>query len=378
VYCVDAYNGQMLWELRLQDSRRLGVFLDSGSMAVDADYLYIVKADQCLGFDVKTGEQKLSHSMPQLIHPTSREWGYLAYQDQLLFGSGRRKGASYTKMSRDADAALWYRDMKVVTSDYLFVKNRKTGRDIWTYKQGLILNPTITIGGEQVFFIETTSPEAMKNELGRMPIKTLFDGGEQNLVALNMHTGAVDYKKTIDTSNYLEPVFLNYSKGVLILNGSKLIDNKVTYHVDAFDSKSGRQVWEISHNSELAHDGGHGEYNRHPTIVKDTVFVWPYAYDLKTGRKRPDWKFNRRGHGCGGISASNFGLFWRGQNPYMYDLNPGKGAKQLTKVTRPGCWINIIPAGGMILIPEASSGCTCGHSIQTSMAFITTSHPQNL
>jgi hypothetical protein len=54
----------------------------------------------------------------------------------------------------------------------------------------------------------------------------------------------------------------------------------------------------------------------------------------------------------------------------MYDLGPGGGPTRLTDVTRPGCWINIIPAGGLVLIPEASSGCTCGFSIQTSMAFI--------
>ena len=40
----------------------------------------------------------------------------------------------------------------------------------------------------------------------------------------------------------------------------------------------------------------------------------------------------------------------------------------LTSVTRPGCWINILPAGGLVLIPEASSGCTCYYSIQTSLA----------
>jgi len=78
----------------------------------------------------------------------------------------------------------------------------------------------------------------------------------------------------------------------------------------------------------------------------------------------------RRGHGCGGVSASAQCLFWRGLNPWMYDLGPGGGPTRLTEVARPGCWINIIPAGGLVLIPEASSGCTCGFSIQTSMAFI--------
>ena len=52
----------------------------------------------------------------------------------------------------------------------------------------------------------------------------------------------------------------------------------------------------------------------------------------------------------------------------MYDLAEGGGPARLTGVTRPGCWINIIPAGGLVLIPEGSSGCTCNFAIQTSLA----------
>jgi hypothetical protein len=51
----------------------------------------------------------------------------------------------------------------------------------------------------------------------------------------------------------------------------------------------------------------------------------------------------------------------------MFDLRTGQHTV-LSTTTRPGCWINIIPAGGMILIPEASAGCTCGYAIQTSLA----------
>ncbi len=28
---------------------------------------------------------------------------------------------------------------------------------------------------------------------------------------------------------------------------------------------------------------------------------------------------------------------------------------------RPGCWINAIPAGGLLLVPDATSGCACGY-----------------
>jgi outer membrane protein assembly factor BamB len=203
-----------------------------------------------------------------------------------------------------------------------------------------------------------------------MPVKTLFNGGNQYLVALDMRTGQVVYKKKIDVSNFGEPVYLNFAKDILLLSGSKLVGDSIRYYYYAFDARSGETLWNVSHDSGLAIDGGHGEYNRHPTIIDDVVYAWPYAYNLRTGERDQTWKFERRGHGCGGVSASAQCLFWRGGNPWMYDLGPNGGPSQLNTVTRPGCWINIIPAGGIVLIPEASSGCTCGYPLQTSLALI--------
>ncbi|HPO07028.1 MAG TPA: hypothetical protein PLZ55_00050, partial [bacterium] len=59
--------------------------------------------------------------------------------------------------------------------------------------------------------------------------------------------------------------------------------------------------------------------------------------------------------------------FYRGSNPQKFDIAE-QTRHPLTLTTRPGCWINIIPAGGLVLIPESSSGCICPYSIQTSMA----------
>jgi hypothetical protein len=28
---------------------------------------------------------------------------------------------------------------------------------------------------------------------------------------------------------------------------------------------------------------------------------------------------------------------------------------------RPGCWINVIPAGGIVLAPNGSTGCACNY-----------------
>jgi outer membrane protein assembly factor BamB len=370
VFAVDAYNGTIEWKIEVPNSRRLGVFLDSGSMAVDDKFLYVVAENKCSGFDVRTGRRRVTHEVPQLDKSEPRDWGYIAYSGNVLFGSGRRQGASYTQTSYDADLALWYRDMKLVVSDYLFAMEKGSGRVLWKYDGGVVINTTITVGGGQMYFLETHSPKALADKLGRMPAKTLFDGGDQYLVALDTQTGRIVFKTKVDVSNFEEPVYLNYANDTLLLSGSRLIGDSIHYYYYAFDARSGDIRWKADHRTDLAADGGHGEYNRHPTIIDDTVYAWPYAYNLKTGGKINGWEFDRRGHGCGGVSASAQCLFWRGANPWMYDLGPNGGPRRLNKVTRPGCWINIIPAGGLVLVPEASSGCTCGFSLQTSMAFV--------
>jgi outer membrane protein assembly factor BamB len=158
VYAVDAYNGTIEWQVEVPNSRRLGAFLDSGSMAVDEKCLYVVAEDKCYGFDVHTGRRSISYEIPQLIESEPREWGYIAYSGNLLFGSGRKKGASYTETSYEADDSLWYRDMKLVTSDYMFAKEKQDGRLLWKYRAGLIVNTTITVGDEWIYFLETDSP----------------------------------------------------------------------------------------------------------------------------------------------------------------------------------------------------------------------------
>ena len=370
VFAIDAYNGTIEWKIEVPNSRRLGAFLDCGSMAVDSKFLYLAAEDKCHAFDVHIGQRRITYKMPQLITSEPRQWGLVAYVDNILFGSGRRKGASYTETSYEADDSLWYRNMKVVVSDYLFAMDKTRRRLLWKYKGGLILNTTIAIGGGRIYFIETNSPKALADKLARIPVKTLFDGGDQYLVALDTGNGQVLFKEKIDVSNLEEPVYINYAKDILLFSGSRLDGRSIHYYYKTYNARSGKPLWQADHNTKLAIDGGHGEYNRHPTIIDETVYAWPYTYTLKTGEKIEGWEFNRHGHGCGGISASAQCLFWRGGNPWMYDLGPNGGPRPLNKVSRPGCWINIIPACGLVLIPESSSGCTCGFPLQTSMAYI--------
>jgi hypothetical protein len=120
--------------------------------------------------------------------------------------------------------------------------------------------------------------------------------------------------------------------------------------------------------------GKNGQQSR-PSIVNGKVFLLSditdalVTLDLRTGQMERDpalYDFWIHSKTCAVPTASANGLYFRRDSCYMFDL-PSQQAIDLTAVTRPGCWMSIIPAGGLVLMPEASSGCTCGFSLQTSV-----------
>ena len=171
-------------------------------------------------------------------------------------------------------------------------------------------------------------------------------------------------------------MFLNCARNTLVCAGTYNEEEHVYYGLFTFDADTGKDKWrtrylamDIRGGEPSATGGSHGEQWQHPLINADTVYSKPYAFDLETGARKA-YKWLRGGHGCGGISGSAHYLFGRGSNPRYYPVAVSSSdGIQLTEVTRPGCWINIIPAGGLVLIPESSSGCTCGYAVQTSLAF---------
>ncbi len=135
----------------------------------------------------------------------------------------------------------------------------------------------------------------------------------------------------------------------------------------AHEADSGELRWEDRYDSSFGPGGSHGEQWQHPVILGGRLVSRPFDYDLQTGA-RGNFSI-KKGGGCGTYSASTDYLFARDANPTFYKYgSTHRGA--LCRVTRPGCFINIIPVGGMVLVPESGSGCTCEYSIQTSMAFV--------
>ena len=112
--------------------------------------------------------------------------------------------------------------------------------------------------------------------------------------------------------------------------------------------------------------GHHTGQLAHPTIVGDLVYFNKHTYQLKTGEVMGVHDFDW--HGCGVMSASNHTVFSRYEYHGMLDLKTKKRTEFLG--VRSGCWLSLIPSGGLLLAPETSAGCSCGHSIQTSIAYV--------
>jgi len=142
------------------------------------------------------------------------------------------------------------------------------------------------------------------------------------------------------------------------------------YEIWAYNAANGKELWFRNHRATHYHHGGH---RRKTVIVGQTLLQEPIAYDLRSGQQK--WTIGMR-HKCGALSASADYLFGRLDCHRIFDIGVLDGSRQgeaiesLTSVTRPGCWINVIAAGGLVPTPEASSGCSCGFPIRATMAFV--------
>ena len=375
---VDAYNGTELWRLPLPGSQRYSMPYDAGYMSVNGGRLFVAVADEARLINLASGEVERTFPVSEFVPGERRHWGHAVLTAKRIFGTAQRTTASRTRPSRDLIGADYNNNQAMVTGTHLFsapLKGSRLGQGSWTHDGGTILNPTITLSGGRVFFVETTKPV---NGSGRHSLDALRKAGLQ-IVCLDAETGGRLWARPVD--NGLERsrsiLFLAASGEHLIATGSHLgAGNDTKYRVHCFSAKSGRELWSASHLKGLPGAFTHGEQVHHPVILGDRLIAEPAIYELATGKRLgpldvpADWNLKRPGHSCGTLTGAGDCLFFRAANPTVLDLGKSAAGRfQALAPTRPGCWINILPAQGLVLIPEASSGCVCHFSLQTSMAF---------
>lgn len=375
LFAVDPYNGTPLWELDVPSMRRVGALKNCGHITLTDKELYIAVQNTCWVVDVDTGERRATWTVPQLMEGQTCDWGYLDQVDDRLFGTGQAAGASFNVLHLDTVNMIEGDFRPVVVSRYLFSMDRFTGEPRWTYRNGAIMNNAIAIGDGRIYFVESRNETAVGDDDGRIGIQE-FCAGETFLVALDIKNGKKIYEQAV-TLPFHHILYLNYGENTVLVTGSYNVEDRVYYRLFAFEGNTGASKWSTEYQAldsgskdPAATEGSHGEQWQHPVIIGSRIYSRPYDFDLHTGEKGVKW-IKRGGGGCGGLTGSAYYLFGRGSNPRMYDLSLDlTEGEPLTRVSRPGCWLNIIPAGGLVLIPESSSGCTCAYPMQTSLALV--------
>ena len=371
LFGLDAYNGTVRWSFSSPEMRRANIPRDSSNMVAAGDQLYLVQGRYCIGIDGTTGQRARRFSVPE-GESAKYQWAYLSATGSKLIGSRVKKGELYL-----GDGGEWYEKYETssisrVTSDRLFGVDLKSGERAWTYEGGAIINSTITIGDRVIYFIESRAPKALKMAGGIQPIEQM---GEQHLVALDMESGESRWDRPHDFSKLQFMTYLLYAKGTLVATGTDKDKNYHTFGIAAEEqtrkAKDGSSVhipagsllWEDHHKEGKGHHSGHLQ---HPVVIGDTYYSDQWAFDLTTGKELRDDLPERRG--CGTMSASNHTMFFRHYSHGMWDLITNKRSQ--FEGIRSGCWLSLIPAGGMLLAPETSAGCSCTHSIQTSLGYL--------
>ena len=121
-----------------------------------------------------------------------------------------------------------------------------------------------------------------------------------------------------------------------------------------FDTETGRRQWEAN-----------ASYRSRPIINDRTVFAEGGAWDLATGQQQPFGL--KRSYGCGVLACGRGLMVFRSATLGYFDLQVQENVESFGGM-RPGCWINAIPAGGLVLVPDGSAGCDCSYQNKTWLA----------
>ena len=272
-----------------------------------------------------------------------------------------------------------------VVGDVLFVMDAEKHERLWTREKGIVLHPSITIADGVIYFAENRNNQLCANGVGYVPLNQ-FVSKNAWFVAVELKTGKLLWERPISmpaaTCLYLvkaKPdallVVTAFSKIEPPEKGEKGKMRPVVrtcYEFRAINPADGTPLWDKSYQGAgkgiLSNETNHNQFLMHPNIVGNTVVMAFYpggtwVLDMAT-REATQVKAAYR---CSPAAASRTNLFYRAGYSSTFDLSLGASAP-LTRITRPSCWISMLPAGGLIMMPEyGSTSCKCGYPIQTSV-----------
>jgi outer membrane protein assembly factor BamB len=355
---VDAYNGRPLWRFEQQGildaynaDHLAGTAVTGSNICIAGDSVFLRNGATCFRIATATGKVTATFNAPNHPDGGAAVWGYLACEDGILFGST----ANETHIVRHAYLrADDHMQQQFSESTSLFAYDLATEKLLWQFnaKQSVRHN-AIAIGAGRVYFIDRAL--AVDDLLSRAPARR---GEEPKDAAVGHPTGeliTLDAKRGDRLWNEQQDIFgtaLAFSQqhDVLLMfyqPTSFRLPSELGGRIAAFQASVGYKKWDQKVN-----------YRTRPLINDDMIIAHPAALDLVSGEAKP---FNApKSYGCGQLSGSKNLLMFRSGTLGYYDFTREVGTENYGGI-RPGCWVNALPVGGLVLVPDASAGCSCSY-----------------
>jgi outer membrane protein assembly factor BamB len=356
---VDAYNGRKLWQYPLPgiqagyDGEHLMGTSGTGSNLCVADHgLYVHTGDKCLRIEPAAG--KLLGELPAPPQPdgTPGTWGIVACVGKTLVGTLANTEHRVTYRFRPGDMSTQFTE-----SLLLFPMDPATSEVKWRYQpEHSIRNNAIAVGGGRVHLVDRPMALGDRHLEKRRGVP---DPGDVHpagtLVTLDLADGRVLWKS--DDEIYGTVLALSEEHQTLLMcyqDWRFKLASELGGRMAAFDAATGQRRWDVECDGVTR-----------PIINGQTVYMQPGAWDLLTG-ERKDFQLSRS-YGCGIPSGAKHLMVFRSATVGYCDLTGNRGTENYGGI-RPGCWINAIPAGGLVLMPDATDRCTCSYLIKASIA----------
>jgi hypothetical protein len=350
---LDSFNGTVLWTYEIPDLLKdydgihhdVGVGDTGGAYCIGGDSVFVRSGTDCHRLDLVTGKLKGRFRAPVVGEGHHRNWGYLAWEGGVLFGSVE---------NADHNVSPRYELSQLRTESVLFFAMEPEGGEVlWKYEpKGSVRHNAVAIAGGRVVLIDR--PLAMEDRVttfsrtGRK-VELLPAGVQPSglLLCLEGRTGKEVWRT--ESEIWGTQLAVGLKQGVVLMNYKAVLHkffelpSESGGKLAAFDFETGRRLWQRD-----------ARYVTRPIINENRI--------LAQGEPLP-WDF-KRSYGCSQISARRHLLLFRSATLGYLDLGRDYGTENYGGV-RPGCWINALPASGMVLVPDGSAKCTCSYQMRS-------------
>ena len=364
ITCLDAYNGRILWTFAMEGNlvdydgihHDVGVGETGSNFCLSEDAVFLKNAGHCFRIDLLTGKVLGEFVAPAPKEGANQNWGFLAYSDGMLYGS---------VLNNTHRVSPRYNLTKLRTESVrFFALDAKTGELKWQFDpEHSIRGNAIAVSGKRVFLVDrplvesdnVTQPKRDGKHLQKLPAEEVPPGV---LIALDSKSGSELWRN--DEDIFATQLAVSEAHATLLMNYEALRHNffalpsETGGRLAGIDIETGKRRWDHA-----------ATYETRPLINDYTIFAQGGAWNLVTGEEVP-FDFERS-YGCGQISASTHLMLFRSATLGYKDLSRSVGTENFGGI-RPGCWINAIPANGLVLVPDGSFKCQCSYQMRAWFA----------